>query len=734
MKRIHRQIHVALTGCDTNQGSLDAPFKTISAAAAKAQPGDSITVHEGVYRECINPPRGGCSDDQRIVYQAAPGARVVIKGSEELAGWDPVEANTWKVSVPNTLFGSYNPYRQLIKGAWFEAKRPYHTGAVYLNGHWLKEAAKKADVLPSLAAEMDAEGGRELMNIESLWAEGQPWQAVGEIMTGKSDDVEMLELPEGKKAIGRMKEGSHLVVKYDFGEKASGKFALSAASPVAGGIIEIRRDGPDGEKLGETDAGFTAEWHHFQVVHANLTPLSGLQTICLVFKARPEVNPVSETDVGYWYAEVGEQATTIWADFKGKDPNREYVEINVRKYVFYPEQEGINYITVRGFTMEQAATPWVAPTAEQVGLIGTHWSRGWIIEDNTIRYSTCVGVTLGKHGDEHDHTYAYSNISIPEAVKRGWDHVGHHLVRNNHIYHCGEGGIQGSMGCSFSTLTGNEIHDIRKDHVYGGCETGGIKLHGAVDVLIANNHVYNCEHWGGIWLDWMAQGARVTGNLLHDNSQDLMFEVNHGPYLVDHNILLSAGGVTEASGGGAFVHNLWSGRVNIWTPMTERVTPYFKPHSVEILGSDNVDQDDDRFYNNLFVGGSGTAAYDVHGLAITADGNVFTCESAPSKRDQHHVAAGEYDPAIKLSREVDGWWLVMNMDPAWKSAAHRSLVVSDLLGRASRPNAPFEQRDGSPYCLDRDYFGTPKKADNPVPGPFADCTENIRVKVWPMSR
>jgi len=44
---------------------------------------------------------------------------------------------------------------------------------------------------------------------------------------------------------------------------------------------------------------------------------------------------------------------------------------------------------------------WAPPTAQQIGLIGTHWSKGWIIENNTIRYSVCTGVTLGKYGDRH---------------------------------------------------------------------------------------------------------------------------------------------------------------------------------------------------------------------------------------------------------------------------------------------------------------------------------------------
>ena len=48
-----KEYHVSLTGNDTNDGSLAKPFKTISAAANVAMPGDVITVHSGVYREQI---------------------------------------------------------------------------------------------------------------------------------------------------------------------------------------------------------------------------------------------------------------------------------------------------------------------------------------------------------------------------------------------------------------------------------------------------------------------------------------------------------------------------------------------------------------------------------------------------------------------------------------------------------------------------------------------------------
>ena len=108
------EYHVAVTGNDANTGAKANPFKTISAAANVAEPGDVITVHEGIYRERVNPPRGGTSDRNRITYQAAPGEKVTITGSEPVKGWEKVSGDTWKVTIPNKFFGSYNPFAERI--------------------------------------------------------------------------------------------------------------------------------------------------------------------------------------------------------------------------------------------------------------------------------------------------------------------------------------------------------------------------------------------------------------------------------------------------------------------------------------------------------------------------------------------------------------------------------------------------------------------------------------------
>ncbi len=77
------EYHVKPTGSDAACGDAEHPFATISKAAQMASPGDTVIVHEGVYREQVDPKRGGLSEHERITYCGAEGeARPVIKGSE----------------------------------------------------------------------------------------------------------------------------------------------------------------------------------------------------------------------------------------------------------------------------------------------------------------------------------------------------------------------------------------------------------------------------------------------------------------------------------------------------------------------------------------------------------------------------------------------------------------------------------------------------------------------------
>lgn len=734
------EYHVSTSaGLDGNPGTRLKPFKTISAAASIAQPGDTVTVHEGVYRERINPPRGGESEKKRITYQSAKGDKVVIKGSEIVKGWRKVQNDTWKVTLDNSFFGDLNPYSDLIRGDWFNPKgRQHHTGAVYLDDHWMIEASKIEDVMQPVGKAVSSYiSGYSQYLVNVAWLEvvddSKKGARISAVNFASNHGIQTAACDEGGQCIGWIERGDWVSYeKVDFGRNSK-EIEIRTSSGEHGGIIEVRLDGPDGELIGSCKVPNTGGWQKWASLKPEIKPTSGVKTVCLVFRGS---EPKKQAGVQLWFAKVDSANTTIWAQFKDVNPNESQVEINVRQSVFYPEKPGMNYITVRGFTMMHAATNWAPPTAEQIGLVGTHWSKGWIIEHNDISYSTCVGVTLGKHGDEFDNTSANTAGGYVKTIERGlsngWskENIGHHVVRNNHISYCEQAGIVGSLGPVFCTVTNNTIHDIHVRRLFTGAEMAGIKFHGAVDTLISNNHIYRTNR--GIWLDWMSQGTRVTGNLLHDNGpgEDVFVEVNHGPFVVDNNFLLSRLSLWVNSQGCAYVHNLITGRVRVLTG-ERRQTPYLKEHSTEIAGlADNL-SGDERYYNNLIVN-IGLSEYDPTKLPMFTGGNVYLSGAKPHSRERSALIAEDFEPGIKLQEKSDCWQLEMAVDPTWASKQKRDIVTTGTLGKAKVPDLPYVKPNGTDYRFDTDYFGKKRNTDNPAPGPFEFSNKKvIHMKVWP---
>ncbi len=341
-----------------------------------------------------------------------------------------------------------------------------------------------------------------------------------------------------------------------------------------------------------------------------------------------------EFSIYKWYTKQEGNETVIYANFQGLNPNQEKVEINVRRNCFLPSETGKSYITVSGFHINKAATSWAPPAAYQDGMIGPHWSKGWIIEDCEISNSKCSGISLGKYLDpENDHYFTVKHVKSATQMERdavcrgqyhGWskETIGSHIVRRCNIHHCEQTGIVGRMGCVFSIIEDNHIHHINNMQQLGGAEIAGIKFHAAIDVTFRRNHIHHSTM--GIWCDWQAQGTRITQNLMHDNetpadtpkapgtmmSQDIFIEVGHGPTLIDNNILMSKAAVRIATQGVACVHNLILGAftsvgggtdMNVNGVNQPRYTPYHIPHRTEVSGFMTILHGDNRVYNNIFV-------------------------------------------------------------------------------------------------------------------------------------
>ncbi len=129
---------------DLNPGTLQRPFRTIGKAAEVLQPGERVVIAAGSYRELVRPARGGTGPDKMISYEAAPGAAVVIKGSEVLRDWQPSGTGLWKHALSGALFpDAYNPFAIASvpsDWSWLDTKRvdmgPYfrRRGMIFVDG------------------------------------------------------------------------------------------------------------------------------------------------------------------------------------------------------------------------------------------------------------------------------------------------------------------------------------------------------------------------------------------------------------------------------------------------------------------------------------------------------------------------------------------------------------------------------------------------------------------------
>ena len=339
-----------------------------------------------------------------------------------------------------------------------------------------------------------------------------------------------------------------------------------------------------------------------------------------------------------WYTEqnTDKNETVIYANFQGLDPNKENVELSVRKECFMPSEYHKDYITFSGFTVSKAATQWAPPTAWQDGMIAPNWAKGWVIENCHIYEAKTNGISLGKYYQEgNNNKWLKEQYKDGAQTQRdcvciaqidGWskETIGSHTVRNCHIHNCGQCGIVGHLGGVFSLIENNHIHHINNKQNLSGAEIGGIKMHAAIDCIFRRNHIHNCTR--GIWLDWQAQGTRVTQNFFHDNvlpkaynqneesmggcAEDLFIEVSHGPTLLDNNIFLSDKSVKLCTQGVALVHNIIAGGfvgvgrgTNNGSPdmPSPRYTPYHVPHRTEVAGFMTFLHGDNKFFNNIFI-------------------------------------------------------------------------------------------------------------------------------------
>jgi alpha-N-arabinofuranosidase len=251
------------------------------------------------------------------------------------------------------------------------------------------------------------------------------------------------------------------------------------------------------------------------------------------------------------YEELAKSPGSFWVEKENKrihiqpfgkiNPNEVTFEITTQQHIFKPAVTDLGYIRVRGFIFEHAGNGF---PRTGVGALFTMGGHHWIIEDNIVRGVNSVGIEVGARADESKSGRTVDRQRVEKSP-------GYMIVRNNELYECGTGGIQGLL-VKNGLVENNRIHHCGWQDVQRYWETGAIKLLLNRSTLVRRNIITDIEAAPGIWMDYDNMNTRVTQNVLANIESvngAIFIEASQVPNIVDRNF------VWKVEGSGIYQHD-----------------------------------------------------------------------------------------------------------------------------------------------------------------------------------
>ena len=348
--------------------------------------------------------------------------------------------------------------------------------------------------------------------------------------------------------------------------------------------------------------------------------------------------------------------------------------------------KGLGYIRLKGLTFEHAGNGFIRSGN---GAVATWGGHHWIIEDNTVRHVNAVAIEIGAFTDEGGEGGG-GRMELEKTI-------GDHMVRGNHVYDCGTGGIQGTV-VARSLVADNHIHDIGWQEVQSYQETAGVKILLTLDAVVQCNHIHDCHGAPAIWIDCGNRNSRVTRNLVHDIAAAngaIFFEASNVLNLIDHNVIYNVeqgNGVYQRDCDGLLIaHNLIRNCANAGvcirkTPSRDRVGICTNNHII----------------NNVIA--ECGVAFDFDIMDNVSDYNILS-NMGPGFNLGDWQASGldEHSTTVNLNLAIDPG------DPslAWSSQEDAVPTV------------------GRHELLSLDYFGRPYPGDDITVGPFIEGWSSV---------
>ena len=567
----------ARTADDAGPGSKERPFKTINKAAEVLQAGERVVIAEGVYREVVRPQKGGTGADKMISYEAAEGAKVVIRGSE------------------------------IVKDGWTQSGAGFGGGGGVAAGP-VAAAGGGATAGAGVAGGGRAGGGRGAAGGGGGRGAGRGGRG-GAAQTARAWDV---ELPGswfgGYNPFGMMNMPSQ---RWQYMNRMSlNVHNVMVPYTRVRGMLFV--DGKPLDQVRSASELFTKDptW---------ADPRRGQPYSAELF------GEMGGGEGKYFVDQTGLALRVRMP--KDESPEGHLVEATTKAQIFLPAR-GLGYIRVKGITFEHAGNNFPFP---QTGMVSTNGGHHWLIEGNTFQWanSICLQVGGGGGGGAAGGTTAHivrGNIirncgigglagmgtrdlivedNLIEWV--GWQDAEHMsesagikfhnarnlLLRNNVIRHMrNASGIWLDVGNINCRLTRNVFTDILTAHAAIWIEAtheqdlvddnlivnvreaelktppeveigggSGFYILGTDKLIIANNLIANCKRTG---VHFRTEEIRIIdgrGGTARENKVFNNVFVNTGESAVnfenEHN---EADGNLYANLPGGFLRILWPGR------------------------------------------------------------------------------------------------------------------------------------------------------------------------------
>jgi hypothetical protein len=278
--------------------------------------------------------------------------------------------------------------------------------------------------------------------------------------------------------------------------------------------------------------------------------------------------------------------------------------------------------------------------------------------------------------------------------------------------------------------------------------------------------LFSCAGFG-IWIDFVNQGTRISRNIIYDiDNYCLHLEMNHGPLLIDNNIIIGKtfsiktessgfsqhpGGVNTSTDGVVYAHNLFVDANQVYTEFTTRSSDYFKPHTTIRIGSKEGTHREDKWLNNIFIrrGLDDTPflryvaipgakwslkinAEEFKGApGMVSDYNLFLEGAKGFSFGDTHSVVDPFKTGFKMESSPTGVTIQFSMNKAYNKVKS-PIVDKNLVGVFTTTGQTIEDKYANAITVNTDING--KLFKKPVVGPVSTLNEGLNSIVWDIKR